>query len=98
MTFSCLTRSGNILQLKSFFFYHLDYGNLSYSGVPVSHTLSYLWRPVTTSKLTAKNMYFFNKLSTAHFKIEMQRGCFYMNVFLKITDRLLQKSFDVLLI
>ncbi len=55
----------------------------------VSHTLSDLWRPVTISKLTATNRFSkkaytsLNKLSTACFKIKMQRGCFYMNVSLK---------------
>ncbi len=67
-----------------------------------SHSLIYLWRPSQYQNLPPQ--IYFQKdytwlyiLSTARFNIEMQRGCFYMNVFVKITKHL-QKSFDVVLI
>ncbi len=71
-----------------YFCYHLDYGHLTYSSVQ--------WFPYIELFVAARHIFqkaytSLNKLSTARFKIKMQRGCFYINVSLKRTVRL-QKS------
>ncbi len=68
----------------------------------VSHTLTYLWRTTTISKLTATNRFpkaliLLNKHEHSTFKKKIWRRCFYITVFQKESD-FLQKMFDVIFI